>query len=53
MPSLVDGLQLIPGACVGTLEALAVAHAVVRTEHPRRWTVRLTPELLKTAGCPP
>jgi hypothetical protein len=52
LPSLVDGLQLAAGGCVARLEAPALARAAVRTESPRRWTVRLTPELLKASGCP-
>ena len=52
MSALVDGLELVAGACVARLEGAAVAAAAVRTEHPRRWTVKVTPELLRTAGCP-
>ena len=53
LPSLVDGLKVEASGCVATLEAPAVARAAVRTEQPRRWTVRVTPELLKSAGCAP
>jgi hypothetical protein len=52
MSALVDGLELMAGACVAKLEGAAVAAAAVRTEHPRRWTVKVTPELLSASGCP-
>ena len=52
MSALVDGLELTTGVCRAKLEGAAVAAAAVRTEHPRRWTVKVTPELLRSSGCP-
>lgn len=51
MPSLVDGLQIVTGPCTSTLENADVARAAVRTERPRRWTVRVTPATLHASGC--
>lgn len=52
LPSLVDGLQVVAGPCTSTLDTTAVARAAVRTEKPRRWTVLVTPALLRASGCP-
>jgi hypothetical protein len=52
LPSLVDGLQVVVGPCMGTLDTADVARAAVRTEHPRRWTVLVTPAVLRASGCP-
>ena len=51
LPSLVDGIQVVAGACTGTLETADGTRAAVRTDHPRRWTIRVTPEVVRASGC--
>jgi hypothetical protein len=46
------GLRLVaPNACVAALDGGAVVRAAERSETHRRWTIRVTPQVLETATC--
>jgi hypothetical protein len=53
LPQLIDELRLVSGTCVGTLDAATVAELAERSTRARRWTLRVTPGLLRRSGCPP
>jgi hypothetical protein len=49
----VDGLRVTTAArCEGALDSNAVTRAAERSRDRRRWTIRLTSQLLRTSGCP-
>ena len=47
------GLRLeTPPSCVALLDRDAVTGAAERSSTHRRWTIRLTPDVLRKGGCP-
>jgi hypothetical protein len=49
---VIEALKLVTATCALTLEGPALAQATLRVPYHRRWLLRVTPVLLRQAGCP-